>query len=241
MKLYKELAEWWPLMSPHTEYEEEAYLFLKIIEHYHPAIKTALEFGSGGGSNAFYLKKHFSMTLTDLSLDMLKVSRELNPNCLHMQGDMRKIDVGTEFDLVFIHDAISYFTDKADLLAVMNNAKKHLKPEGLLFIMPDQYTETFEPRTSHGGIDKNGRGMRYLEWSYDSDPEDGVTETEYAYVMRDRDGRITHEHDTGKAGLFSMPEWEGLLAEAGFQANFERVVFSEEPGTYFGIAATQLN
>ena len=79
MKLYKELAEWWPLLSPHTEYEEEAHLFLKIIQQYHPQVKEALEFGSGGGSNAFYLKKHFSMTLTDLSADMLEVSRKLNP------------------------------------------------------------------------------------------------------------------------------------------------------------------
>ena len=240
MKLYKELAKWWPLLSPHTEYEEEAHLFLKIVRQYHPAIKAAVEFGSGGGSNAFYLKKHFSMTLTDLSEDMLAVSRELNPDCLHMQGDMRTIDVGMDFDLVFIHDAISYFTGKADLLAVMKNAKKHLKSDGLLFIMPDQYTETFEPRTDHGGVDKDGRGMRYLEWSYDSDPADGVTETEYAYLMRDSDGQITHEYDSAKAGLFSMPEWEALLADAGFQAHFERVEFSKEPGSYFGIAATQL-
>lgn len=239
MKLYKELAQWWPLLSPHTEYEEEANLFLKIVQRYHPTVKNALEFGSGGGSNAFYLKKHFSMTLTDLSPDMLAVSRELNPDCPHIQGDMRTIEVEGKFDLVFIHDAITYFTDKADLLAVMKNAKKHLKPDGLLFIMPDEYTETFEPRTNHGGIDKDGRSLRYLEWSYDSDPDDQMLTTEYAYIMRDANGQVTHEHDSMRAGLFSMPEWEALLAEVGFQAHFERVEFSEEPGTYFGIAATQ--
>lgn len=35
MKLYNELADWWPLMSPHTEYEEEAGLYLDIIRRYH--------------------------------------------------------------------------------------------------------------------------------------------------------------------------------------------------------------
>ena len=154
---------------------------------------------------------------------------------------MRTIELGRQFDLVFIHDAITYFTEKADLLAVMKNAKKHLKPDGLLFIMPDEYTETFEPRTSHGGVDKDGRGMRYLEWTYDSDPDDHMVETEYAYLMRDRDGNVTHEHDSTKAGLFSIPEWEALLVEAGFQAHFERVVFSDDPASFFGIAATQLS
>ena len=239
MKLYRELAEWWPLLSPHTEYEEEAHLFLKIIQHYHTSVKDALEFGSGGGSNAFYLKKQFAMTLSDLSPDMLEVSRNLNPDCPHLQGDMRTIDAGREFDLVFIHDAISYITEKDDLLAVMRNAKKHLKPDGLLFIMPDHYKETFETRTDHGGVDKDGRGMRYLEWSYDSNPDDHVAETEYAYIMRDRDGQITHEYDSMKSGLFSMPEWEELLKEAGFHAHFERVEFSDDPGSYFAIAATQ--
>lgn len=241
MKLYRELAEWWPWMSPHTDYEEEAGLFLEIIQRYHPHVREALELGSGGGSNAFYLKQHFSMTLTDLSEDMLKVSRRLNPDCLHLLGDMRTIDVGRDFDLVFIHDAISHITDKADLLSIMKNAKMHLKPDGLLFIMPDQYKETFEPRTSHGGIDQDGRGMRYMEWSFDRNPSDGVTETEYAYLMRDRDGQITREYDSAITGLFSKVEWQELLAESGFKAHFEQVEFSEEPGTYFGIAAARVN
>lgn len=239
MKLYKELAEWWPLMSPHTEYEEEASIFLNIIHRYHPDVKKALEFGSGGGSNAFYLKQHFSMTLSDLSPDMLKVSRQLNPDCEHLQGDMRHLDAGAQFDLIFIHDAISYFTSRADLLQIMKNAKKHLNQKGILFIMPDQYTETFQSETHHGGIDQGGRSMRYLEWSYDSDPEDHITEIEYAYLLKDEKGQISRQYDRAYCGLFSMAEWESMLAEAGFRATFERIEFTEEPGVHYGIVAEQ--
>lgn len=240
MKLYNELASWWPLMSPHTEYEEEAELYLEIIRRYHPDIQKAVEFGSGGGSNAFYLKRNFSMTLTDLSPEMLEVSRELNPDCEHIQGDMRYLDLGDEFDLVFIHDAITHFTDKADLLEVMQNAKKHLNEKGILMIMTDQFEETFKPVTDHGGIDQGKRGMRYLEWTYDTDPDDHKTETEYVYVMRNEDGGIAREFDRSESGLFSMPEWEELLAQAGFQAHFERVEYTEVEGNYFAIVATQL-
>lgn len=239
MKLYKELADWWPLMSPHTEYKEEAALYLEIIRSYHPDIKKAVEFGSGGGSNAFYLKRSFAMTLTDLSADMLKVSEQLNPDCEHIQGDMRKLDLGSTFDLVFIHDAIMYFTNKTDLLEVMGNAKKHLNDSGILMIMTDHFKETFKPETDHGGIDNGKRGMRYLEWSYDRDPDDHVTETEYAYIMRDENGTIFREFDHSESGLFSMPEWEGMLKEAGFQAHFERVEYAGLKGAYFAIVATQ--
>ncbi|MCJ1907792.1 hypothetical protein [Planococcus ruber] len=58
MKLHKELAEWWLLMSPHTEYEEEAAVYAKIIQRHHPEGEKAIEFGAGG-SNPFYLKQHF--------------------------------------------------------------------------------------------------------------------------------------------------------------------------------------
>lgn len=236
MKLYKELAVWWPLMSPHTEYEEEASLYLEIIRRHHPAVKKAVEFGSGGGSNAFYLKRHFAMTLSDLSEDMLAVSRKLNPELLHLQGDMRTVNAGTGYDLVFIHDAITYFTETADLLAVMGNAKKHLREGGILFIMTDQFAETFQPATNHGGTDDGDRGMRYLEWTFDSNPHDHVTETEYLYVLKDGSS-ITREYDSARSGLFSMPEWQKLLEEAGFQATFERVAYSSEPGNYFAIVA----
>ncbi|WP_033542955.1 class I SAM-dependent methyltransferase [Planococcus sp. CAU13] len=240
MKLYNELADWWPLMSPHTEYEEEAGLYLEIIRRYHPDVKKAVEFGSGGGSNAYYLKRHFSMTLTDLSPDMLRVSRELNPDCEHIQGDMRNLYLGDAYDLVFIHDAITYFTDKAELLGVMHNAKRHLNEKGILMIMTDQFAETFKSNTDHGGIDQGKRGMRYLEWTYDNDSEDKVTETEYVYVMREEDGTVVREYDHSKGGLFSMPEWEELLAQAGFQAHFERVEYTEAKGNYFAIVATRI-
>lgn len=239
MKLYKELAEWWPLMSPHTEYEEEAGLYLEIIRRHHPGVRTAVEFGSGGGSNAYYFKQHFSMVLTDLSPDMLQISRKLNPDCEHIQGDMRSLDLNSQFDLVFIHDAIMYLTTAADLLAVMHNAKKHLNENGMLLIVADQFKETFRPQTDHGGSDLGKKGMRYLEWTYDSDPDDHVTETEYVYVMRDEEGNVFREFDRTESGLFSMAEWERLLAEAGFKAHFEQVKYTSIEGDYFAIAAIQ--
>ena len=239
MKLYKELAEWWPLLSPHTEYEEEAGLYLEMIRRYQPDVEHGVEFGSGGGSNAFYFKRHFSMTLTDLSPEMLKVSRELNPDCEHIQGDMRNLDLHAQFDLVFIHDAIMHFTDKSVLLEVMHNAKKHLKENGILMIVPDQFKETFQPTTDHGGIDEGTRGMRYLEWTYDLNSDDDVTETEYLYVMRDENGVVFREYDHTLSGLFSMPEWEEMLAQSEFKAYFERVHYKELEGNYFAIMAVQ--
>ena len=77
--------------------------------------KTVLELGSGGGNNASHMKAHFELTLTDLSPDMLDLSRTINPELEHIQGDMRTLRLGREFDAVFVHDAVVYMTTEEDL------------------------------------------------------------------------------------------------------------------------------
>jgi len=74
-----------------------------------------LELGSGGGHNAVHLKAHFALTLVDLSEQMLEVSRVLNPECEHHQGDMRTLLVDRSVDAVFVHDAVDDMTSQEDL------------------------------------------------------------------------------------------------------------------------------
>ena len=115
-KLYSELADWWPLLSRPADYEEEAHIFREtIIQNSKRPPKTMLELGSGGGNNASFLKRYFAVTLVDLSADMLRVSRNLNPECEHIQGDMRSIRLERTFDIIFIHDAIGYMSTRAQL------------------------------------------------------------------------------------------------------------------------------
>lgn len=114
-EMYTQLASWWPLISPPEDYAEEAALYHQILLEYavYPP-KSLLELGCGGGNNASYLKKNYSMTLVDLSHGMLDVSRKLNPECIHVLGDMRTVRLETEYNAVLIHDAIMYMTDVHD-------------------------------------------------------------------------------------------------------------------------------
>ena len=102
-RLYTDLFAWWQLLSEPLYYAEEAGFYRKLIaEKMVIPVKTMLELGSGGGNNASHLKSHFSMTLVDRSTGMLSVSRGLNPECEHLQGDMRTVTLGRLFDAVFI-------------------------------------------------------------------------------------------------------------------------------------------
>lgn len=236
MQLYNDLADWWHLLSSPTDYAEESGLYWGIITKYKADIRDALELGSGGGNNAFYLKKKCWFTLTDLSPEMIRVSRSLNPECEHFVGDMRDIRLNRTFDLVFIHDAIMSMTTEEDLEKVFQTAKIHLKPGGIVFIVPDFFKETFVPGADHGGHDDALRSIRYLEWTYDSNPDDTFVETEYVYLVKTKGNDTRCIHDHTQEGIFPKKTWEELLTKTGFKVSFEPIPHSElEPGSYFGI------
>ena len=215
--MYSEIADWWPLLSRPEEYEEEAAFFTRtLIEVSDEPPRTILELGSGGGNNASHMKADLEITLVDLSPNMLEVSKRINPECEHIVGDMRTIRLDREFDAVFIHDAIDYMISTGDLAAAVETAFIHTRPGGVALFCPDHIRETFKPSTEHGGSDADGRGLRYLQWTWDPDPHDSSCVTDYAYLLRDRDGSVSVLHDRHECGLFGSEEWNAILEGVGF-------------------------
>lgn len=216
-RFYADLAVWWPLLSPPKEYAEEAAHAATILNAAAIPVREVLELGSGGGHNAVHLKAHFALTLVDLSEEMLTVSRELNPECEHHQGDMRTVRLGRTFDAVFVHDAVDYMHSEADLRQTIETCFVHCRPGGLALFVPDHTAETFEATSDHGGTDDCGaRGVRYLEWVWDPNPDDTWILTEYAFLLREADGSVNVVHETHRTGLFGRDAWLRLLVNAGF-------------------------
>ena len=220
LRMYSDLAAWWPLLSPPSGYAEEAAdLLPSMLAAPDAPPATLLELGSGGGSLASHLKAHMRLTLSDRSPEMLAVSRTVNPECEHVEGDMRTLDLGRTFDLVLIHDAIMYATTPADAQASLATAARHCRPGGAIVLVPDCVAETFEPDANSGGEDApDGRGLRYLEWSWDPDPTDTTYETVYAFVLRQANGHVDAIHEVHRNGLFPRATWLTWLREAGFSA-----------------------
>jgi SAM-dependent methyltransferase len=226
MKLYDELAEWWPLMSPPEEYEAEAEPVASLLSRdattHRPRL---LELGAGGGHLASHLKARFDMTLVDLSPRMLDQSRRLNPECRHLTGDMRSLRLEERFDAVLVFDAISHMQTEADLLATMRTARAHLEPGGVALFCPDWTVDRFAPATSTGGIDGPERGMRYLEWTQRT-IRGTIYESDLVYLLREADGTQRVVHDRLVLGIFPRETWTRLLTEAGFR----QVVIGEQSG-----------
>jgi hypothetical protein len=239
-RLYADLAAWWPLMSAPSEYAEEAAAYQRaLLKACQLPARTVLELGSGG-NNASYLKARFSMVLVDKSAGMLNVSRRLNPECEHLEGDMRSVRLDREFDLVFVHDAVAYMTTEADLRRAIETAFVHCKPGGAVLFAPDHVRENFQSSTEHGGHDGVDRALRYLSWTWDPDPADSTYVVDYAYLLREGDGSMRVEQDRHVEGLFARADWLRLLGEIGFRAEVAPFELSEmEPGQYEGFVGTK--
>jgi len=231
-KLYRELASWWPLLSSPNDYAEEAAFYERsLLDVCEPPARTLLELGSGGGNNASFLKARFQMTLVDRSPGMLEVSRTLNPECEHIEGDMRTVRLGRTFDCVFIQDAIVYMATEADLRKAIETAWVHCRPGGAALFAPDFVRERFRASTDHGGHDGESRSLRYLEWTWDPDPKDTTYVVDFAYLLREQDGSVRVERDRHIGGLFARADWVRLLSEIGFNPDVVLLEHSEfEPG-----------
>ncbi|MCP3145378.1 class I SAM-dependent methyltransferase [Pyxidicoccus xibeiensis] len=217
--LYGELVPWYLLVDPPEDHEDEARCYQAAFERVvTPRPQTLLELGAGAGNNALHLKRRFTCTLSDLSEDMLALSRAQNPDCEHVLADLRTLRLGRTFDVVLVHDAITYMLTEEDLLAAARTAFVHTRPGGAAIFAPDCYRETFEDASEMLSADQGHRAVRGLIWSWDPHPEDTTTVTEYAFLLREGD-TVRAVHDRHIEGLFPRETWRRVLSEAGFRVD----------------------
>lgn len=218
LRLYRDLADWYPLLTPVGDYVEEAAFYLRLFEtHCQRSPRTLLDLGSGGGHNAAHLKAALACTLVDLEPAMLELSRRINLECEHIQGDMRSVRLERVFDCVLVHDAVSYMTSRTDLVSAIATAFEHTAPGGVAMFQPDFVSETFEPGTETGGSDGKWRSLRYLEWRWIPHSKTDIYVTDMAYLLREANGAAKVIHDRHLMGLFPRALWLELISSAGFE------------------------
>jgi SAM-dependent methyltransferase len=232
--LYGELADWYPLLDSAEEHQEEATFFAEAfcrvlarvagdnnVRRAEP-LGSLLELGCGAGFNAFHLKRLFRCTLSDLSPEMLALSQNINPDCEHIEADMKTLRLEQRFDAVFVHDAIVYMTTLDDLRAALTTAFVHTRPGGAAIIAPDFFRETFvehsETFTGYATAlsSEPDRALHCMTWLWDPDPSDTSIAVEYAYLLREN-GQVRALHEQHKEGLFEQQTWKTLLEEIGYQ------------------------
>jgi hypothetical protein len=222
MILYNELAPYWTMISPVEEYEAEAKVWKStILKRCSKPRPFALELGVGGGNNLSHLTDFLDAWAVDLSVQMLENSKKLNQSVRHFVGDMRNVRLDRKFDIVMVHDAVTYMKSESDLLDLFETAKFHLEPGGLLVASPDHFKDFFvDDLFVSYQTKKDGVVLNFIEYYYDTDPNDTVINCHFDVTVRDGSG-VRHFDDDHELGLFWMEDWKRLLENSGFDSSFD--------------------
>lgn len=208
MKLYGELARWWPVLRPAEAFEDIAVACFELLGR----PESLLELGSGSGQLASHLP--CGGALVDRSEQMLAVSRELNPGWDHVAADLLTLSLGRRFAAVLLHDAVMYLTSEDELLAAFVSAHRHLESSGRFLVVPDVVREDWEEGLVSGGT-LGDPGAHLVEWHWDPDPDDSLTRVELSLLLREQ-GQVRAIHESHDLGVYPRSTYWRLLRQAGF-------------------------
>ncbi|WP_428387264.1 class I SAM-dependent methyltransferase [Mucisphaera sp.] len=219
-RLYGDLSELWPKLSPAEDYGPEAAIIRGLIGRtFGAGSKRVLELGAGGGHTLYHLKRGHRCVASDLSASMLAACRALNPEVETIVADMRGVRLERVFDVVLIHDAIDYLLTEADLLATFRSAGEHLEPGGLLITAPDNTAETFDAsERATDEREEEGRVYRLTSTVSELDERFNYGMLLEIEVEDLETGERRTYRDEHRCAAFPLATWLRLFEEAGFEA-----------------------
>lgn len=175
-----------------------------------------LDLGVGGGSHLSHFSRKYKTTAIDISEKMLEVAKRLNATTKFQVADMRSVKLDEEFDVVLLHDSVSYMTSEIDLTAAFRTAFSHLRDGGLLLTAPDYVKETYtDSLVEHHTASDDKTKLAYFEYKYDLDPMDSIYQVLMLYIIRENK-KLRIEQDNHTLGLFPLATWQGQLRASGF-------------------------
>lgn len=121
----KDFAE---LRDTYTEKKYLDFLMLRIPQDAH-----ILDVGCGSGKPiaSYLIKHHYQVTGLDASEKLIKIAKEKHPTMSFLHGDMRSIDIKSEYDAVIAWDSFFHLPQK-DQPEMIERFASWIKEKGLL-------------------------------------------------------------------------------------------------------------
>ena len=235
MSVFGNYSRYYDLLYKDKDYSGEANYVHGLIRQYVPTAKTILNLGCGTGAHDVLLSKlGYSITGVELSEEMIakanaKISVASEPATSLIrfhQGDIRKIRLGTHFDIVIsLFHVMSYQSKNVDFMATLSTAKDHLNPNGL-FIFDCWYGPAVlsdRPRVRIKRLEDDAVSIVRIAEPVPY-PRENLFDVSYTVFIIDKiTGTVQELKETHTMRYFFSPEIEMMLSTAGF-----KILASEE-------------
>jgi SAM-dependent methyltransferase len=225
------VAEFYDHITPYHHRQDVGF----FVEMARQSAGPVLEIGCGTGRVLIpTARAGLEITGLDLSSSMLSVCRErlsletpeLQAKVALIQGDMRKFDLGREFNLITTpFRPFQHLLTPEDQIACLNNIHRHLAPEGrfildlfnpsLKFLVDDDHS--VENLDVPEFVLPDGRQVTRFHRIASRDVFNQIQDVELIYYVTHKDGRAERlMHEFPMRYLFKF-EVEHLLARCGFK------------------------
>jgi len=215
-QLYKKFAKYYDKIYEKMDYQKEAEFIKWAVKIYkNSQDNELLDVACGTGGHAQFLKDDFKITGFDISDEMLEIARKKYPDIPFINGDMKKLDLDSKFDvLICMFSAINYNTTLEELKITLSNFYNHLKEGGVLvFDMGLNKENWIEGIVSVDTVvDKNFKLARIWQ----SHLEEDVFNSSFVFLVKE-DGKLDFDIDEHKLGVFGMEDTVNLLKKIGFE------------------------
>ena len=178
-----------------------------------------LDVACGTGKHLELLRHRYQVEGMDLDPGMLAVARDRLPGVPLHQGDFRRIELDSSFDVVTcLFSSIAYARDVAELSRSIASMAARLEPGGVLVVEPFFSPEAFTP----GRVDLlcvHEPDMKVARMSR-ADVRDGRAQFEFHYLVGLPEG-IEHRVEPHELSLFQPSDYTTAFHDAGLRVEHD--------------------
>ena len=191
-----------------------------------------LDLACGTGRHAAeFAKLGWEVTGVDYSPDLLERAHANAPDARLVEGDMRELELGEQFDAVTcLFDSIGYPQSDEGVVAALSAARNHLAADGVFAV---EYLHTPAMLASADPLkvrrwDADGtRLVRVSETRLDAAA--CVMHVDYELIELRADGSYAEARETQSNRFFTAGEFRALLAAAGLAETGTVAAYTDDP------------
>ena len=217
--VFNAYASYYNLLYQDKDYAAEVDYIDRLLVRHGLAGRDLLEFGSGTGRHGRLLaSRGYRVTGIERSPEMI-AQAAVTDGFRCQAGDIRTVRLGQRFDAVLaLFHVISYQVTNADVRATLASAAEHLTPGGL-FVFDVWYSPAVYAKKPDVRIKRlTGNGVEITRIAEpELYPNENRVDVRYTFFVGEAGSGVYQTFtEIHSMRHFSLPELDGLAAEAGF-------------------------
>jgi len=226
-QLYRNFAEYYDKIYQHVDYSGETeFIRWAVKKHKTSSDNKLMDVACGTGSHAKDLIDNFQVTGVDINPKMLKIAQKKVPEAMFILGDMKNLDLKSNFDIVTcIFSAIHYNRNSQELESTLTNFYNHLKTGGILIFDLSLNRENWiEGLVSVDTVVEEDLKIARI---CQSKLNNGIFNANFIFLVKDQ-GEFDFDIDEHELGIFKMENVINLMNKIGFETNIYADFTSEK-------------